>query len=164
MITLVKRLSVAAAGIGLTAAMVACGDDVTGPATWRSVVTQTVSQVRIAPNSVRVTDVIAGDLRDAGNHLLAGAQFRESCTRVYVGKESTQDWNCLAVVNTGPHLYVAGGHADGIVGELPALDSPKVGGAFFISYDGTTATPVTSPFRVRIVEVQGSGEHCDRCA
>jgi hypothetical protein len=165
MITLARRLSIAVAGLGLVSGMAACGDNVTGPVTWRSVVTETLSQVPQGSNSVRSYDVISGDVRDTNNHVLPGQQFRESCYRIYVGGKLKQDWNCLAVVNTGPHLYVAGGHAAGITGELPVLDDPKVGGAFFISFDGAAATsPRTNPFRVRIVEVQGSGEHCARCA
>ena len=152
-----KRLSLAAVGIVTAVAATACGDNITGPVTWHSTVTEVLRHAPAGPKTEVVYDTLSGPLTDAAGHSVAGTLFRESCNRKYVGNVLVQDWNCTALVNTGPHVYLAGGHANGITGELPTLNDPRFGGAFFISVVGTPpATPATAPFNVQI-RVQPGG-------
>jgi hypothetical protein len=151
-----KRLSLAAVGIVTAAATTACGDNVTGPVTWHSTVLEVVRHAPAGPNTEVVYDTLTGPLTDSTGHGIAGTLFRESCNQKYVGNVLVQNWNCTAVVNTGPQLYVAGGRANGNTGELAPLNDPRFGGAFFISVVGTPpATPATAPFSVQIVVEPG---------
>jgi len=151
-----KQLSAAATGLAIGATLIGCGDNVTGPHTWRSIVTETVHRVQQNSNSQILYATLEGPLIDSNNKSVPGTLFRESCNRLYVNGVLKQDWNCLALVNTGQRLYVAGGHASGLVGELPVLDNPRIGGAFFIGVEGPSAlTAGQAPFTVRIVAVGG---------
>lgn len=151
-----KRLSLAAVGIVTALATTACGDNVTGPVTWHSTVTEVLRHAPAGPNTEVLYDTLEGPLTDAAGHPIAGTLFRESCNRKYVGNTVVQDWNCTALVNTVQRVYMAGGHANGNTGELPALDDPRLGGAFFISVVGTPpATPATAPFKLQIVVEPG---------
>jgi hypothetical protein len=158
MIPHAKRLSAAAAGLAIGATLIGCGDNVTGGHTWRSIVTETVHRVQQNSNSQILYDTLTGPLVDSNNRPVPGTLFRESCNRLYVGGVLKQDWNCLALVNTGQRVYVAGGHADGPIGELPTLADPRLGGALFIGLVGTTTLPpAPGPFTVQIVAVPGGG-------
>jgi hypothetical protein len=158
MIAFARRLPLVVGGIGIAAGLMACGNNVTGPVTWRSVVTETVSRVPQSSNSELRYDKLTGSLNDSHGHAINGTRFQESCNRLYVGGVLKRDWNCLATVYTGPHFYVAGGHADGLAGELPVLADPRTGGAFFISFDESpVAAPNPRPFGVKIVVQPGGG-------
>jgi hypothetical protein len=156
MIPYARQLSAVATGGMIAASMIGCGDNVTGPHTWRSIVTETVHRVAQSSNSQILYDTLEGQLVDSNNQAVPGTLFRESCNRLYVGGVLKQDWNCLALVYTGRNVYVAGGHANGLVGELPVLDDPRVGGGFFIGFEGAPVpSPAPGPFTVRIVAIGG---------
>ncbi len=155
MIAHAGRVSVAASGLALAATMIGCGDNVTGPHVWRSVVTQSsAKQVTVSTDTVVVYQTLTGSLVDSGNHAVPGTLFRESCNRRYDNGVLTQDWNCLAVLNTGPRVYVAGGHASGLIGDLPTLADPRLGGKLRIVVE-TPPAPASSVYVVKIVAVPG---------
>jgi len=155
----VRKLSLAAAGIVVAVTTTGCGDNVTGPVTWHTTVVESVTHVPAGPSTVVVFDTLTGPLTDAMGKAIPGSLFRESCNRKFVNNVLVQDWNCTALVNTGPRVYVAGGHANGNTGELPTLNDPRFGGAFFISVVGPPpATPATAPFKLQIV-VQPGGRN-----
>jgi hypothetical protein len=151
----VRRLSVGAAGIAVATSMAACGNNVTGPANWHALVTETVNRVWVSNNSYLQYDKLAGALVDSKNRPVARTQFRESCNRLYVDGKLKRDWNCLAIVYTGHAIYVAGGHADGVIGELPVLANPKVGGKLRIILQGSAAAAGHDGFKLQIVSVPG---------
>lgn len=156
MIAYARRLSVVATGVVMASTAVACGNNVTGPHTWRSVVTETVHRVATSSNSQVLYDTLSGVLIDSKNHRVPGTVFRESCNRLYVGGVLKQDWNCLALLNTGQRVYVAGGHADGPIGELATLADPRLGGKLRIRVVGTPPpSPAPAPFIIQIVAVPG---------
>lgn len=147
----VKRLSQAAAGGLIAVAAAGCGNNVAGPHSWQTVLRHTTMSVAQGGNTVVVYDILNGELLDGAGHPLAGTLVRESCNRKYVGGTLVQDYNCTVVVNTVDRVYVFGGHANGILGELPSLGDPRVGGALFLTATGTPPpSPLPNPFRAQV--------------
>jgi hypothetical protein len=148
----VKRLPLAAAGVLIAVASTGCGNNVTGPHLWQTVLRHTTMSVPQDGNTVVVYDTLDGALLDAAGHALAGTLVRESCNRKFVGGTLVQDYNCTVLVNTVDRVYVFGGHANGLLGELPSLGDPRVGGALFLTATGTPPpSPLPNPFAAQVL-------------
>ncbi len=147
-----RKLTLAAAGVAVAVSTTAgCGDHVTGPHYWQTVLTHTVKSVPAGNNTVIVYDTLKGRLIGAGGSQLASTLVLESCNRKYVGGVLVQDYNCTTVVNTGDRAYVFGGHANGILGELPSLASPHPMGALFLTALGAPPpSPLPNPFYAQV--------------
>ncbi|HEX4432675.1 MAG TPA: hypothetical protein VHZ96_25615 [Frankiaceae bacterium] len=147
-----RRLSLAAAGAVIAVTTTGCGDHVTGPHYWQTVLTHSVRNVPSGNNTVVVYDTLKGRLIGAGGQQLASTLVLESCNRKFVGGVLEQDWNCTAVINTGDRAYVFGGHANGMLGELPSLASPHPVGALFLTALGAPPpSPLPNPFSAQVL-------------
>jgi hypothetical protein len=147
----VRGLCLAAAGAAIAVTTAGCGDHVTGPHYWQTVLTHSVRSVPEGNNIVVVYDTLTGRLIDGGGHQLAGTLVLESCNRKFVGETLVQDYNCTTVINTGDRAYVFGGHANGLLGELPSLASPHPMGALFLSALGAPPpSPLPNPFAAQV--------------
>jgi hypothetical protein len=146
-----RRVSLAAVGIVTAVSTTACGNHVTGPHYWQTVLTHTTRSVPEGNNTVVVYDTLKGRLIGDGGHQLPSTLVLESCNRKYVGGDLVQGYNCTTVVNTGDRAYVFGGHANDIVGELPSLASPHPMGALFLTALGAPPpSPLPNPFAAQV--------------
>jgi hypothetical protein len=147
-----RRMTLAAAGAVIAATTTGCGDHVTGPHYWQTVLTHTVRSVPSGNDTVVVYDTLKGRLIGAGGHQLASTLVLESCNRKFVGAALVQGYNCTTVVNTGDRIYVFGGHANGILGELPSFASPHPMGALFLTALGAPPpSPLPNPFAAQVL-------------
>jgi hypothetical protein len=147
----VRGLSLSALGVVAALATTSCGDHVTGPHYWQTVLTHTVRSVPAGNNTVVVYDTLKGRLIGAGGQQLASTLVLESCNRKFVGGVLVQGYNCTTVINTGDSAYVFGGHAGGLLGELPSLAAPHPMGALFLSALGAPPpSPLPNPFFAQV--------------
>jgi hypothetical protein len=94
---------------------------------------------------------LEGRLIGADSHQLASTLVLESGNRKFVGGTLVQGYNCTTVINTGDRAYVFGGHADGLLGELPSLASPHPMGALFLPALGAPPpSPLPNPFFAQV--------------
>jgi hypothetical protein len=135
-------------------ATTACGAPVTGPHYWQTVPHETVKTVVTGTNTSTVYDTMFGRL--VGNSgQLPNTLFQQSCNRKFVGSMMVQDWNCTRVLNTGDQVYVFGGHATSLFGELPSLGGK--GGALFFTTNGTPPPSPNPFFAELLIEPAGRG-------
>jgi hypothetical protein len=133
-------------GVALVAAVSACGSPITANHDWRTLDAQVTITEHVGPSTVSGV-ALGGRLVDAKGKIVPNTVFTEECAHV-TGAQATS-WRCLAFINTGVKIYLAGGVTSGPFGKLTNVYGGVAAGSFTITKlsGGQTAT---QPLLVRI--------------
>ena len=144
---------IAVTSVSVMVAASACGNVITADHSWKSLVAE-VTLTAQAGGASATGVVLYGRLVDAHGRPLLSTVVQETCAKVTTPKMPSAAYRCLLLVNTGPHIYVAGGRADGPFGKLPSLAGRSTPGS--ISVTSLTKMPsVGKPLSVELSAVKG---------
>jgi hypothetical protein len=140
-------------GVTVIAAAAACGNPITANHDWKSLNALVTVTEHVGPNTV-TGYVLAGRLTDAQGRLLLTTRVQETCAHVSGPASTSAAYKCIAIVNTGPKVYVAGGMAAGPFGTLTSLAGGNAPGTIsFTKLSG--GQPASVPLLVKISAVKG---------
>jgi hypothetical protein len=99
--------------------------------------------------------VLVGRLTDAKGNPVLSTVFQETCVRQAVQPSTpAPSYKCLAIINTGPKIYVAEGMADGPYGKLTSLSGGSAPGSLTITKLSGTQ-PASKPLLIQIAAAKG---------
>jgi hypothetical protein len=114
------QVMLAAGGIALAGALAGCGDTITANHDWQSVSALVTVSANVGSTTVGQESVLTGVLVDGQQKPLFNTRFQNKCVR----EGTSGPYRCLALLNAGHNVYVAGGLAEGPFGTLKSLSAP----------------------------------------
>jgi hypothetical protein len=149
-----RAVLVAVSGITVAAAVAGCGDPITANHSWKSLDALVTVTEKVGQTNVNGT-VVIGKLTDAQGNPVLSTIFQETCVRETI-KPSTPaaSYKCLAIINTGPKIYVAEGVTDGPFGKLTSLSGGSAPGSITIT-KLSGAQPASKPLLIQIAATKG---------
>ena len=115
------KIAAMVAGGAVAAGLAACGDPITANHDWKSVSALVTVSERVGGTTVAKGTVLAGVLLNAKGQEVLGTRFKEECVKV-TGTGTATNYRCLALLNAGQKVYVAGGMATGPFNTLKSVD------------------------------------------
>ncbi|HEX4016075.1 MAG TPA: hypothetical protein VHX15_05000 [Frankiaceae bacterium] len=139
--------------ITVAAAVAGCGDPITANHSWKSLDALVTVTEKVGQANVMGTAVV-GRLTDAQGNPVLSTVFQETCVRETTSGSPAMAYRCLAIINTGPKIYVAGGMADGPFGKLTSLAGGSAPGSITITKLSGTQ-PANKPVLIQITATKG---------
>ncbi len=144
----------AVSGITVAAAVAGCGDPITANHSWKSLDALVTVTEKVGQTNVDGT-VLVGRLTDAQGNPVLSTVFQETCVHEAVQPSTpAPSYKCLAIINTGPKIYVAEGVADGPYGKLTSLAGGSAPGSIIITKLSGTQ-PASKPLLIQISAAKG---------